>query len=57
VASALIRGWILYAAADLAHAVDVSNLISLASIGVLIATGAVLIQPARKIIEELLGRG
>jgi hypothetical protein len=57
VASALIRGWLLDTAADLAHAIDVSNLISLVSIGVLIAAGAVLIQPARKIIEELLGRG
>jgi hypothetical protein len=57
VASALIRAWVLYSATDLAHAIDVSNVISLVAIGVLIATGAVLVQPARKIIEALLGRG
>lgn len=57
VGSALIRAWVLYTAADLAQAIDASNVISLVAIGVLVATGAVLIQPARKIIEALLGRG
>lgn len=55
VVSAAVRGWILVTAPDLGHGIDVSNAISLASIGALVVAGAILIQPARRIIEGLLG--
>lgn len=54
VAGAAARGWLLWTSADLAAGVDVSNIISLATIGALVVAGAVLIQPARRIIEGLL---
>jgi hypothetical protein len=41
---------------DVGHAVNVSNVVSLVTIGALVAVSAILIQPPRKIIEELLER-
>jgi hypothetical protein len=54
IGSALVRGWLLCAAADLAHAADASNVLGLVTIAALVATAAVLVQPARKIIDDLL---
>jgi hypothetical protein len=49
------RAYVLAAApdAEIAHAVDVSNTIGFAMIASVVVASAVLIQPARKIIEEL----
>ncbi|MEV4320135.1 VC0807 family protein [Actinocrispum sp. NPDC049592] len=56
VATAVIRADILATASDLAHAIDVSNILGFVMIGAVVVVSAILIQPARKIIEELLER-
>ncbi|MFL6127379.1 VC0807 family protein [Actinophytocola sp.] len=58
VVAAVVRAYVLLRAPDdrLAAAVDVSNVIGLVMIGALVVTSAVLIQPAKKIIERLLER-
>jgi hypothetical protein len=58
VVAALVRAYVLLRAPDdrLASAVDVSNVVGLVMLGALVVTGAVLVQPARKIIEGLLER-
>ncbi|RSM44889.1 hypothetical protein DMA12_15210 [Amycolatopsis balhimycina DSM 5908] len=52
----LVRMYLLVTATDagIAHAVDVSNLLSLVMIGALVVVSGVLIQPPRKIIEQLV---
>lgn len=58
VITAIIRAGILYATADarIAHAVDISNIIGVVAIAAVVVVSAVLIQPPKKIIEELLER-
>jgi hypothetical protein len=55
VVAAVVRAYLLLAAPDdqIADAVDVSNMISLAMIAALVVVSGVLIQPARKIIERV----
>lgn len=59
IGGAFVRAYVIYSAPDerIAHAVDVSNVIGLVMIGAVVLVSAVLIQPARRIIEQLLGEG
>lgn len=58
VVAAMIRASILFSArgARISHAVDVSNVAGLVMIAALVVVSAVLIQPPRRIIEDLLER-
>jgi hypothetical protein len=58
VAAALKAAIVLSAAArGIGHAVDVSNMVTIAMIGVLVLASGVLIQRPKRIIEDLLERG
>jgi hypothetical protein len=58
VVAATIRAYILFSApaARIAHAVDVSNVVGWVMIAALVVVSAILIQPPRRIIEDLLER-
>jgi hypothetical protein len=55
IGTAVVRTWLLYSApeAQLAHAINISNLIGLAMIAAIVLVSMVLIQAPRKIIDEL----
>lgn len=54
----MIRAYILYAAPDsgIAHAVDVSNAVGTVMWVAVFVVPAVLIQPARRIVQDVLER-
>jgi hypothetical protein len=56
VVTGLVKAYLLLSAPgnDIAHAVDVSNIVTFVMIGTLVAVSAILIQRPRKIIERLL---
>jgi hypothetical protein len=56
VAAAVVRGYVLVVTPEdqIAHAVDLSNIIGLVMIGALVVVSGILIQPAKKIIERLV---
>jgi hypothetical protein len=58
VVAATIRAGIVYVVSDaqLAHAVDISTIISIVATAAVVVVSAILIQPPKKIIEELLER-
>jgi hypothetical protein len=55
VVAAVVRAYVLVVtpAGQIAHAVDLSNVIGLVMIGALVVVSGILVQPAKKIIERL----
>jgi len=54
VVTSAVKAYLILSAEDIAHAVDVSNVLTFVMLGALVAVSAVLIQRPRKIIERLL---